>query len=96
MSDQTFQPPAHAAPRQPRRRWSDINPAVFCAFIAALLAVAFHALPETLAGVRTVLMATAAVTMLAILGLLFLERFGGRSPSGKRHPGRRDGDWTRR
>jgi hypothetical protein len=95
MTDHLFQPPAHAAPRQPRRRWSGLNPAVLSSVAAALAALCFHALPETLAGVRTVLIATAAVTMLAILGLLFMERFG-RRPDGTRHPGRRDGDWTRR
>jgi hypothetical protein len=95
MTDHLLQPHAQHATPQPRRRWSDINPAVLCAFAAALLAVVFHALPEQLAGVRTVLIATAAVTMLVILGLLFMERFG-RAPNGKRHPAQRHDDWTRR
>lgn len=96
MTHQFIHPHTEARPSRPRRRWSDINPAVFCAFIAALLALAFHALPEELAGVRTVLIVTAAVTMLVILGLLFMERFGGRAPDGSRHPGRRHDDWTGR
>lgn len=95
MTHQLTHPHTDARPARPRRRWSDINPAVFCAFAAALLALVFHALPEELAGVRTVLIATAAITMLVILGLLFMERLG-RAPDGSRHPGRRHDDWTRR
>ena len=95
MTDHLIQPRADAAPRPARRRWSDINPAVFCAFAAALAALLFHALPENLAGVRTVLIATAAITMLVILGLLFMERLG-RAPDGSRHAGRRHDDWTAR
>lgn len=93
MTHHITHPHAEPRPARPRRRWSDINPAVFCAFAAALVALGFHALPEEMAGVRTVLIATAAITMLVILGLLFMERLG-RAPDGKRHPGRRYGDWT--
>lgn len=96
MSHQLIHLHGDTKPVRPRRRWSDINPAVFCALIAAILGMVFHFVPEEPAGVRTVLIAMAAATMLlAIPGLLFMERFGGRGPDGRRHPGRRHDDWTR-
>jgi hypothetical protein len=92
MTDHLVRPPYKSAAPTRRRRWTDINPAVLCAFAAAVLALAFHALPEEMGGVRTVLIVTAAVTMLVILGLMFMEKLG-RAPDGSRHPARRHDDW---
>lgn len=83
---------SRVARASPRRRWSDAHPLALGAFMAGLTALMLHALPESLGGLRVVLITLSVLTAGAILALLLIERLGW-APDGRRHRGRRHTDW---